>query len=226
MNCVNHPDVAAVAYCRSCGKALCEQCQKSAAGTIYCEEHAPAPRASAWTPPPNPYSAASSPPVADTSASPGLAFLLGLIPGVGAIYNGQYAKGLVHVIVFGLLISVQSAGAVDGLEPLFGMLSGVWFFYMAFEAYHTARKRQLGQPVDEFSSIIPVKGTGSSPVAPILLIAVGTIFLLHNLEIVRFYQILRYWPVFLIVLGVYMLYNRLNYSETPHYNREATNEHQ
>ena len=41
------------------------------------------------------------PPVASASApNPGLAALLGLIPGVGAMYNGQYAKGVIHLIVF------------------------------------------------------------------------------------------------------------------------------
>ena len=33
--------------------------------------------------------------------APGLAFALGFIPGVGAIYNGQYLKGLVHALIFG-----------------------------------------------------------------------------------------------------------------------------
>ena len=89
---------------------------------------------------------------------PGLAFVLGLIPGVGAIYNGQYAKGLVHVIIIGLVISVLSNGSAHGLEPLVSlMLAGFWF-YMAFEAYHTAQRRQRGQPVDEFSSLIPTHG--------------------------------------------------------------------
>jgi hypothetical protein len=32
--------------------------------------------------------------------SPGLAALLGFIPGVGAMYNEQYAKGIVHLMVF------------------------------------------------------------------------------------------------------------------------------
>ena len=44
------------------------------------------------------------------------------------------------------------------MQPLFGMLIAVWVFYMAFEAYHTAKRRQLGQPVDEFSSIVPRAG--------------------------------------------------------------------
>ncbi len=42
MNCVNHPDLPAIAYCRACGKALCEACRVSAGGTVYCQEHAPA----------------------------------------------------------------------------------------------------------------------------------------------------------------------------------------
>jgi hypothetical protein len=167
----------------------------------------------------------------DTGASPGLAFLLGFIPGVGAIYNGQYVKGLIHVVVFGLLISIVSNDDVGGnLQPLFGMMIAVWVFYMAFEAYHTAKRRQLGQPVDEFSSIMPRAGHPTRfPLAPTVLIAVGVLFLLHNLNILRISELLRYWPVALICLGAYMLYERLS-SQPPESDhrgptaREAANE--
>lgn len=225
MNCVNHPDLPAIAYCRACGKPLCEACRVSAGGTVYCQEHAPAATAGAGaTAESSPYTAPAPAPVSargpipDTGASPGLAFLLGLIPGVGAIYNGQYVKGLIHVVVLGVLISIVSSNeAAGGLEPLFGMMIGVWVFYMAFEAYHTARKRQLGQTVDEFSSLVPLHGQQSSfPVGPAVLIAVGLLFLLNNMEIIRFSQIIRYWPIALIALGVYMLYERLSSSEHRH----------
>jgi hypothetical protein len=121
-------------------------------------------------------------------------------------------KGLIHVVVMGLLISITSNEEMSGnLQPLFGMMIGAWVFYMAFEAYHTAKRRQLGQPVDEFSSIVPRHGQHSKfPIAPAVLIAVGLIFLLHNLDILRIGQILRYWPIALIGLGVYMLYERLS----------------
>ena len=59
--------------------------------------------------PANPYLQTAAPPVAPVNNSPGFAFVLGLIPGVGAIYNGQYLKGLVHAIIFGLLISLANA---------------------------------------------------------------------------------------------------------------------
>jgi hypothetical protein len=229
MNCLNHPEVPAIAFCRECGKALCEDCRQVADGTVYCSEHSPV----AFTPPapppppPSPYTAPSytapeatpytapQPPqwrAGTTGASPGLAFVLGFIPGVGAIYNGQYVKGLIHVVVLGVLISVVSSDETSGnLEPLFGLMIAVWVFYMAFEAYHTAKRRQLGQPVDEFSSIVPRAGHPTRfPLAPTVLIAVGVLFLLHNLDILRIGQLLRYWPVALICLGAYMLYERLS----------------
>src|SRR5258706_16334727 len=96
MNCMNHPDIPAVAYCRTCGKALCETCQRTAQGPVYCQEHVPGVAREAG-PGPSPYTAPNAPPPpADPGASPGPAFLLGLIPGVGAIYNRQYVKGRVH----------------------------------------------------------------------------------------------------------------------------------
>jgi len=202
MNCQTHPDVAAVAFCRTCGRPLCETCQHSVQGTIVCEEHAPQPVVR-----PTP---ASPPTPAPGEVSPGLAFVLGLIPGVGAIYNGQYAKGVVHVVIFGLLISLVSSGATDGFEALFGMLIAIWYFYMPFEAYHTASRRLAGQHVDEFSSIFPLKSRHAGlPIGPVFLIALGVLFLLITMDILQFRQIARYWPVALIVLGGYMLYSRI-----------------
>jgi hypothetical protein len=210
MNCQNHPDVPASAYCRSCGKPLCDDCKRPALGTVYCDEHLPAP-ATAVPPPPVTAGPPSPPPGASVvycDCSPGLAFLLGVIPGVGAIYNGQYAKGLVHAVITGVLISIMEAGA-GGMEPLMGMLLAAWFFYMPFEAYHTARKRRLGEPVDEFSSILKVGSSSRFPTAAVLLIALGVLLLLNTLELLSFRYVARYWPVILIAAGAYMLYGRL-----------------
>jgi len=37
MNCATHNDLAAVAFCRTCGKPLCNQCTRDVRGVIYCE---------------------------------------------------------------------------------------------------------------------------------------------------------------------------------------------
>ena len=155
-----------------------------------------------------PYAAA---PVGQSDISPGLAFFLGWIPGVGAIYNGQYAKGLVHAIIWGILVSlVDNQRATHGLEPIFGMLIAAWMFYMAFEAYHTARKRKFGEPVDEYSSLFHTHTRGASvPVAAVALIALGVLLLLHTLDLLDIEYVLRYWPVLLIAAGAYLLYGRI-----------------
>lgn len=208
-----------VGYCRACGKALDQTNVRTAHGTIYCEEHAPVETTTSPTaaPPPlidaSPYASPYSktpPPVPNPDVSPGIAFVLGFIPGVGAIYNGQYAKGLVHVIIIGLMISILSNGAASGMEPLMGLLLAGFWMYMPFEAMHTAKKRHMGLAVDEFSSLIPVHGGQSRfPVAPVVLIALGVVFLLDNLDILDLRRMLRYWPVLLIAIGAYMLYLRM-----------------
>ncbi len=230
MNCQNHPEVPATAFCRACGKPLCDECRRDAFGTVYCAEHAPAAapapgQAGAWMPPPGaaapPYVA--PPPGVQFAAdiSPGLAFCLGWIPGVGAIYNGQYAKGLVHAVIWGLLVSVTSSNASHGLEPVFGILIAVWMFYMAFEAYHTARRRRLGEPVDEYSSLIDLGGRkGNVPVAAIALIILGVVLLLHTLDLLDFEYIARYWPVLLILAGAWLLYGRIAAREEVRHERQ------
>jgi hypothetical protein len=223
MNCFNHSDTPAVAYCRACGKALCNDCKRTAQGTIFCDEHVPAAapgpsRGAEPLPPmaeprfaePRPSGGIPTGSIATNDVSPGLACLLGFIPGVGAIYNGQYAKGLVHAIVFGLLVSITSSGTAGDLEPLFGILIGVWVMYMALEAYHTARKRRAGEPVDEFSSILDVHGRHTGfPVGAITLIGLGVLLLLSTMDVIQLRYLLRYWPVLLILAGAYMLYVRV-----------------
>ena len=41
--------------------------------------------------------------------------MLGLIPGVGAMYNGQFIKGLIHVVIFAVLVSAAHLYGIFGL---------------------------------------------------------------------------------------------------------------
>ncbi len=64
-----------------------------------------------------------------------------LIPGVGAMYNGQYFKGLLHVVIFVVIISITTH------YGLFGLFIPAWILYQAFEAFHTAKAIRDGQPL-------------------------------------------------------------------------------
>src|SRR6266481_2607113 len=141
MNCAVHSQTQAVAFCRTCGKALCEDCKRDVMGAIYCEPCIAARlHGSAAMP------AAAAPPAMTISGAPnpGVAGFLGFVPGVGAMYNGQFAKAFVHVLIFILLIL-----AANNISGLFGI--GIAFFvvYMAFEAYKTAEAKRLGLPAPD-----------------------------------------------------------------------------
>ena len=150
-------------YCRACGKALTESEVHRAHGALYCKEHAPQEGAS-----PSPYNVPPVPsaygglPLA-AGVSPGAALWLGLIPGVGAIYNGQYAKGFVHVAVIALGFSIINNDAAGGFEPLVGMMIAAFWAYMPFEAYHTARNRQWAGRWTSFPAWFPCTALSFPP---------------------------------------------------------------
>src|SRR5882724_1066648 len=119
MNCAYHSEAQNVAFCIRCGKALCNECVRNVRGSVYCENCLAESVGGKST--------ASAPlPHAETVAgtNPGAAFALGLIPGVGAIYNGEFVKAAIHLLIFGTLVSL--ADATDA--ALFGLASAAFYF--------------------------------------------------------------------------------------------------
>ena len=134
MDCVNHPGVTATAYCQTCGKALCSGCVRNApGGQVLCE-----PCFAAWQTYQQPFV-----PINTGTPNPAAAAVLGLIPGVGAMYNGQFFKGLIHVVIFAVLVSMAH------ISGIFGIFIPAWILYQSFEAFHTAKALRDGQPVPD-----------------------------------------------------------------------------
>lgn len=134
MDCVNHSGTNATAFCQNCGKALCQGCVHTApGGQVFC-----APCITAWQSAQNPFVTGHQ-----GAPSPQLAAVLGVIPGVGAMYNGQFLKGLAHVMIFAVLVS---AAHIFGI---FGLLIAGWVCYQVFDAYHTAKARRDGEPLPD-----------------------------------------------------------------------------
>jgi len=188
--CFYHPEVDAVAYCRNCGKALCTECRRAVREVVYCEDCL----------------AVMTKQAAPAAPSPGVALALGFIPGVGAIYNGEYVKALIYIIIVGGLISILGSPAARGFEPLLAFLLVGFWFYMPIEAYQTAKRRAAGLaavPAGELPE------SRLAPAGPIILIALGVLFLLHSLDIFRWsWHVLRFWPVVLILIGALLLWRR------------------
>jgi hypothetical protein len=88
----------------------------------------------------------AAPEAAEAKDAKGLkrVFLLGFIPGVGALYNGEYKKAGIHVAVFLVLSMLVNAVSGSFRESL-SWVRIAFFFYMAFDAYHTAQKKSGNQ---------------------------------------------------------------------------------
>jgi serine/threonine protein kinase len=71
---------------------------------------------------------------------PKRAFWLGLIPGVGAVYNGEYKKAVIHVAIFGLMTTLMNT-MPRAFHDFFELLRIVFIAYMAFDARRIAQER-------------------------------------------------------------------------------------
>ena len=139
-----------VGFCQDCGRPLTRETVRTVGSGVFCEPCLEVRAASgsygAVPPPPGaagPVYTEPFPPVGGNFPSPVLAGFLGLIPGVGAMYNGQFAKGIAHIVIFALLQSLAR------MSDIFGFLVAGWIFYQVFEAYHTAKARREGRPLPD-----------------------------------------------------------------------------
>jgi len=137
--------------------------------------------------------------------SPAAAFWLGLFPGLGAIYNGQYNKGLVQIAIFASIIVGFNSDLSDGMNAMLAIFLAGFVFYCAFEAMRTAQAKNAGEvPSDPLES-----WSAGRPVGPIILIGLGALLLLNNFNIFQFIHLGRLWPLILIGAGLYMFRNKL-----------------
>lgn len=135
--------------------------------------------------------------------SPLLATGLSIIcPGLGAAYNGNNSKALVHFAVFVALF--QMAVLTSG-TPLFvlGFL-GAWLFAIV-DSWRTARAIKLGQTTSS-DDLLTRKLSNNPLVWGISLIGLGTLFFLSTVFEIRL-PMRQILPVLLIGFGVYWLIN-------------------
>ena len=235
MNCANHADASAVAYCRTCGKALCANCTRPVRGVIYCEdclgarmEGTPASAAgfvAGTIPAAAPGQVPPQPPPPGGGPNPAVAGILaGFFPfGVGAVYTGQYAKGLAHLVILTLLIAGASAsdhGHSEALGVICGLSIAFFYVYQIIDAVRSAKAIQMAQPIPDPFGLAATFGAGSKvetnkiPMGAVVLILLGVIFLLHTMGLFEF-GIDRFWPLILILIGGWLFARNWGLLGTP-----------
>ncbi|HEK84905.1 MAG: LiaI-LiaF-like domain-containing protein [Candidatus Saccharicenans sp.] len=141
------------------------------------------------------------------SKSPALAGILSAIfPGTGALYNGNYLKGILLIIIFAGLVSIQGRGG----QPFVGLLLAGFYFFQIFEAINEAKKISTEAETNSENKItvkaeVQVSRPSGSISWGIILILLGGLFLLANFEVISYDSFIRFWPLFLVGIGLKLI---------------------
>lgn len=137
--------------------------------------------------------------------SPALAGILSFFfPTTGALYNAQYLKFFIFLIIFAGLITMQTSG--EG-QPFAALLLAGFYGFQIFEAIQTSRainhRALTGEEEEEdgLEELPQVLKTGSI-FWGIVLMALGGILLLANFDVISYDSVFDFWPVVVIVIGV------------------------
>lgn len=198
MNCTYHPGSQAHVRCSSCSRNLCPACDHRIKGYPYCQECIVAGvemlgrRKSNHTDLPGTH---------EKTRSPLLATLLALVPGLGAAYNGQTSKALLH---FFSVVTLWHLG--DILSFPFAqvfLLGGLGFFiFTIFDARRSAQRYQRGADLRSEDTELRASLRRHAPLWGSALLGVGAISVLHF----AFGSSLNaLWPVLLVAAGFYLL---------------------
>ncbi len=132
-------------------------------------------------------------------------FLSFFVPGLGAAYNGQTSKAIVHFAVFASFF--QMAVVTNGVTFFVLGVAGTWLF-AAVDACRTAQLMRAGLAPDAEEDAIARQLYGNPIAWGVTLVTLGIVFLMHTMLGIQF-PVRRTLPVALVILGAYMLFDYL-----------------
>lgn len=137
--------------------------------------------------------------------SPILAAILSVcIPGSGFIYLGMIARGVAYMVVFAALIvavvnvSEYNARAMEVV--VLGLMIAGFYIFQIIDSFNAAgAPRKTGRRAETAETETP------SLFGSVLILVLGIVFQLNNLDLLEFYQVVRLWPLVLIALGIHII---------------------
>ncbi len=196
MYCSYHTTTFARAQCSSCARALCPACDHRIKGYPYCQDcivlgveslsrHYKQPGKS--------------------KGKPIIAALCGMIlPGLGAVYNRQNFKALIHFVAVAGLFQLRHMHILSGL---FGLAGVACYVYSIIDAYRTAQRVAEGESPESDESRFKRQLAKRAPTLGVMLIVAGVLLVIQILRPLNFITTARLLPVALIILGGYLLTN-------------------
>jgi hypothetical protein len=206
MYCSYHPSNVSRVRCTNCSRQLCVYCDHRIKGYPYCQDCIVSgieclSRKSATE--------------AHSKRSARLAALFALMPGMGAVYNRQNFKAIVHFVA---IVGLFHLSSIKVLADFFVLAGMAFYFYSIMDAYRTAKAIAHGESPAVGEQRLKQSLARGAPAIGTTLIAAG---LLYLIQVVRPFGLssLRLIPVGLILLGGYLIVTYLKRSREEDYPR-------
>jgi hypothetical protein len=110
------------------------------------------------------------------------------------------------VLIFGGIIAGLASDISTGYIVFLSIGLGCFYLYMPIDAYRVAKARRMGEPDP---GVLPESASGR-PLGAIVLIILGVLFLMANFGILQEDWFSKAWPIGLIALGVWLVWDRIN----------------
>src|SRR5205814_4034333 len=192
MYCSYHAKNPAVVQCNQCARWLCPACDHRVRGFPFCQDCIVAGVELLRQ-----QSTVNPAYILRRKSSPFIATLLSFVPGLGAAYNGQTSKAIVHFAIFASFF--QMAVVTDGVTFFVLGVVGTWLF-AAVDACRTAQLMRAGLAPDAEEDAITRQLYGNQLAWGVILVALGLLFLSHTLLAIQF-PVRKMLPVALVALG-------------------------
>jgi hypothetical protein len=192
MNCTLHPLTESQGNCSACGKPLCSVCIYKVKGKPFCQDCIV--QGAEWAPLIKGGRLSSS--------APKWAAFWALIPGIGAVYNGEYLKAVAHFSIFAWLVVM--ADSVDGI---FGFAAAVFLLFTLFDGYRTAQEKSRKRLELGIHSEIGEAEDTNTILWGWVLIVLGVLFLAVKIVPERYVNL--FWPIVFVFLGIFIVYRAL-----------------
>ncbi len=152
--------------------------------------------------------------------SPGLAAFLSIVPGCGAFYNGNLIKGITYILIFAsLIIMTDNARGADNV--VFALMIAGFYIFQIIDSFNEAKtSRTRKTPLQGEDKIRPAEDIPLFP--SVMILVLGIVFQLANLDLITYRQITRFWPLVLIAIGVKIVLEQLAEKKS----KEDQDEHQ
>jgi hypothetical protein len=137
----------------------------------------------------------------------GAAVLSFFFPGTGLLYCGQVLKGLIFMVIFAGLVTMQ--GHASG-QPFTAIILAGFYIYQIIESVNVAkainRKALAGDEAEAETEDALAKEVKSGSIFwGLVLVGLGAVLTLANFDVISYHTIFDFWPVVVIVIGVKLI---------------------